>query len=83
MTKPGDGLSPEQSTLFESLRDWRRHAAAGKPAYTVLSDRTLHDIAHAQPHSHDQLAAIKGMGPMKLQQYGAGILGVVAQPPTS
>ena len=78
MTKPGDGLSPADALLFEALRDWRRHAAAGKPAFTVLSDRTLHDITVARPQSHDQLAAIRGMGPMKLQQYAAGILGVVA-----
>lgn len=77
-TKPGDGLSPADSALFESLREWRRHVAAGKPAYTVLADRTLHDIAVARPQSLDALTAVKGIGPNKLAQYGAGILAVVA-----
>ena len=78
MTKPGDGLSPADDALFAALRDWRKHVAAGKPAYTVLSDRTLHDIAVARPASLDELAAVKGVGPAKLQQYGAGLLSVVA-----
>ena len=52
--------------------------AAGKPAYTVLADRTLHDIAVARPQSLDALTAVKGIGPNKLAQYGAGILAVVA-----
>lgn len=76
--KPGDGLSPDDAALFESLREWRRHVAAGKPAYTVLADRTLHDIVVARPQSLDALTAVKGIGPNKLAQYGAGILGVVA-----
>ncbi len=79
MTKPGDGLSPDDAAVFAALRDWRRHVAAGKPAYTVLSDRCLHDIAASRPASLDDLAAVKGVGPAKLTQYGAGILAVVAE----
>ena len=78
VSKPGDGLSPDDAALFESLREWRRHVAAGKPAYTVLADRTLHDIAVARPQSLDALTAVKGIGPNTLSQYGAGILAVVA-----
>ncbi len=76
--KPGDGLTGEQAATFEALRAWRRHAAAGKPAYTVLPDSALHEIAVRQPSSLDALAAIKGIGPNKLGQYGNGILGVLA-----
>jgi superfamily II DNA helicase RecQ len=56
----------------------RRHLAAGKPAYTVLSDATLKEIAIRRPSSLDQLAAIKGVGPAKLTQYGAAFLASVA-----
>ncbi len=76
--KPGDDLTPEQSTLFEELRAVRRHLAAGKPAYTVLPDAVLHAMAALRPTSLDELASIKGVGPAKLQQYGAAFLAAVA-----
>jgi DNA helicase-2/ATP-dependent DNA helicase PcrA len=76
-TKPGDGLSAADAALFAALRDWRRHVAAGKPAYTVLSDRTLHDLAVARPASLDALAAVRGIGPAKLAQYGTSLLDLI------
>ncbi|MDP2292945.1 MAG: ATP-dependent DNA helicase UvrD2 [Actinomycetota bacterium] len=76
--KPGDDLTGEQAKLFEDLRAVRRHLAAGKPAYTVLPDTALHAIAALQPTSLDELAAIKGIGPSKLQLYGASLLAAVA-----
>ena len=76
--KPGDDLTPAQATLFDELRAVRRHLAAGKPAYTVLPDTALHAIAATQPTSLDELAAIKGIGPTKLQLYGAAFLAAVA-----
>ena len=79
MTKPGEGLVGTEASLFDALRAWRKHASAGKPAYTVLADKALHDIALARPTSLDELARVKGVGPAKLQLYGAGILDVVAQ----
>jgi DNA helicase-2/ATP-dependent DNA helicase PcrA len=75
---PAIDLTPEQAALFEDLRAVRRHLAAGKPAYTVLSDATLKEIAIRRPSSLDQLAAIKGVGPAKLTQYGAAFLASVA-----
>jgi len=77
-TPPPIDLTTEQAALFEELRSVRRHLAAGKPAYTVLSDATLRLMAVARPTSLDQLAAIKGVGPAKLQQYGAAFLAVIA-----
>ncbi len=76
--KPGDDLSPSQARLFEDLRAVRRHLAAGKPAYTVLPDTALHAIVVLAPTSLDELASIKGIGPSKLQQYGAAFLAAVA-----
>ncbi len=76
-SKAGDGLTPEQAALFEELRSLRRHLAAGKPAYTVLPDTALHAIAVAHPSSLDELAAIRGVGPSKLAQYGAALLAAV------
>ena len=55
----------------------RRHLAAGKPAYTVLSDQVLHDIARHRPTTLAELGNIKGMGPVKLERYGSALLAIV------
>ena len=44
----------------------------------MLPDTALHAIAALQPSSLDELSAIKGIGPSKLQQYGAALLAAVA-----
>ncbi len=75
--RSGRELTPVETVLFEELRSVRRHLAAGKPAYTVLSDQTLHDIARRRPASLAALANIKGMGPVKLERYGDALLAVV------
>jgi DNA helicase-2/ATP-dependent DNA helicase PcrA len=76
--RPGEALTGEAQQRFQALRDWRRHSAAGKPAYTVFGDATLDAIAQANPSSVDELARIKGVGPAKLEQYGESVLRVLA-----
>ncbi|MEP7204169.1 MAG: ATP-dependent DNA helicase UvrD2 [Ilumatobacteraceae bacterium] len=78
---PGRDLTPAESKLFEELRSVRRHLAAGKPAYTVLSDQSLHEIARRRPSTLAQLGNIKGMGPVKLERYGSALLAVVETTP--
>ena len=75
--RPGRDLTPAESSLFEELRAVRRHLAAGKPAYTVLSDQALHDIARHRPTTLSALGNIKGIGPVKLERYGSALLAVV------
>ena len=75
--RPGRTLTPADSSLFEELRSVRRHLAAGKPAYTVLSDQALHDIARLRPTTLAALGNIKGLGPVKLERYGSALLAVV------
>jgi len=77
-TKPGDGLDADAQARFQALREWRKHAAAGKPAYTVFADATLDAVARANPSSVDELARIKGVGPAKLEQYAHSVLKVLA-----
>ncbi len=70
---------PEVIALFERLRDWRSREArvASKPAYTVLADQTLRDVAIARPKTLRQLGVIRGIGAVKLDQYGAQVLALV------
>ena len=69
---------PEDEALLEALRDWRREAAGGKPAYTVANNRTLETIAAARPRDADSLAEIHGVGPAFLKRHGDDVLELVA-----
>ena len=66
--------------LYEALRDWRLEVAreTDKPAYTVLTDSTLAAIAETRPSGTAELARVNGIGPAKIDRYGATILAIVA-----
>ena len=70
------------SPLFLRLREWRRAAGQdqGVPAYVVFSDATLAVIADRRPASPAELAAIPGVGQVKLDRYGAAVLALCAEP---
>ena len=65
--------------LLEALRKWRRERAMedAVPAYVVAHDTMLTAIADERPRSIPALRRIRGMGPAKLERYGAQILAVV------
>jgi ATP-dependent DNA helicase RecQ len=66
--------------LFEQLRRWRLEKARelDKPPFVVFHDSVLKGIAASRPSTRDELAAIKGIGPRKLEQYGSEVLEIVA-----
>ncbi len=66
--------------LLGALRAWRTERARtdAVPAFVVAHDSTLAAIAEARPASVAGLRRIKGMGPLKLERYGAEILAVIA-----
>ena len=69
--------------LVEALREWRRGVArdAGVPAYVVFGDETLRNIAAQRPGSIEELARIPGLGPGRLDRYGAAVLALCATTP--
>jgi ATP-dependent DNA helicase RecQ len=71
---------PIDDGLFERLRAWRleRARADEVPAYVVLHDATLRELAAAKPGNESDLAAVKGFGPTKLERYGDDVLAVIA-----
>jgi ATP-dependent DNA helicase RecQ len=71
--------TPEDVALFEALRVWRARTAKarGVPAYVVFPDATLAAIAEARPATEEALLSVKGVGPKKLEEYGAELLGLV------
>jgi ATP-dependent DNA helicase RecQ len=66
--------------LFERLRKWRRRVAdaRGKPAWTILDDKSLRAIAREKPSSPAALLRCKGIGEKRLADFGAAVLDLVA-----
>ncbi len=66
--------------LFESLRVLRREIATerGVPAYVILHDSTLRDLARLRPASLDELRGVRGMGEKKLVDLGPRLLDRIA-----
>ncbi len=59
--------------LFEELRALRKRLAdaEGVPAFMVFADAALRHMAAAAPRSVEEFARIPGVGPAKLERYGA------------
>jgi superfamily II DNA helicase RecQ len=74
----GDGNIDEQ--LVGRLRSWRleRSQEDAVPAYVVLHDATLRELASLRPQTLEELAGVKGFGPVKLERYGDDLLAVLA-----
>ena len=65
--------------IIDALRIWRseRARAQGVPAYVILHDRTLFELAARRPHSTDELLDVPGIGQAKADRYGEALLGVL------
>jgi superfamily II DNA helicase RecQ len=76
-TEPAQ-LSAEGKALAARIKEWRAAEAKrlGVPAYLILLDRSLTAIAQARPANPKQLLEISGMGPAKVERFGAAILGL-------
>jgi ATP-dependent DNA helicase RecQ len=61
---------------FERLRAVRRRLADAEsvPAYIVFSDAVLREMAVRRPSSEAELLDVPGIGPAKMQRYGAEFL---------
>ena len=75
-------LTPAGQQLEAQLRAWRKAEAAktGKPAFLVLSDRTLLAIAAAAPQTLADLSRVPGIGPDKSERYGPDLLTLTRRP---
>ena len=73
-------LAASDPTCFEALRAWRAAQAKtqGVPAYVILHDKTLHELAARHPASPNELLDVPGIGQARAQRYGTELLAVVA-----
>jgi len=76
----GTVSSDPDPVLFQRLREWRAAVARtqGIAAFMVFHDKTLTELAARRPADLAQLGAVPGIGPSKLDKYGAALLEIVA-----
>jgi len=76
-----ESMDADVRARFETLRAWRRDRAAEQrvPPYVIFQDKTLLEIAMAEPGDLERLAHIPGVGQTKLDRYGAGVLKALSQ----
>ncbi|WP_306603716.1 DNA helicase RecQ [Azonexus sp.] len=79
--QPVSELSAADEALFQLLRRWRADTAReqGVPAYVILHDKTLRELAEVRPVSHGLLTTITGMGSAKIEHYGEDLLALIRQ----
>jgi DNA helicase-2/ATP-dependent DNA helicase PcrA len=66
---------PDDPT-YVALKEWRlkRSKHDDVPAYVVFHNSTLAEIAARRPRTIGELATVPGIGPSKLERYGADVL---------
>lgn len=67
----------------ERLRAWRLERARERevPAYVIFTDATMEALAETLPRDTEELLAISGIGPDKVDRYGDALLELLAEPP--
>jgi len=75
-----DADAEVDADLLARLKAWRLAQARdqGLPAYVILHDATLLELARRRPGSTDALSTVPGIGAKKLERYGQALLDVVA-----
>ena len=78
--KDAEGMEIDEA-LLQALRAWRRKQAQTRqvPPYVVFHDSHLSAIAAHRPATLEALSELKGIGPHKLEQYGAEVIGLVRE----
>lgn len=77
----GGELAPRDKPLYDELVAWRRDLARASnvPAYVIFDNKVLRLVATNRPTSIEALLALPGIGPVKLERYGAALLEVVGR----
>jgi superfamily II DNA helicase RecQ len=74
------GAEPEPDVeLLGALVEWRRNLArlSGVPAYVIFHDKTLRAVAAVRPCTRDDLLAVPGIGPVKVERHADAVLELV------
>ena len=65
--------------ILSDLKAWRTELAIklNLPAYIIMHDKTLIEIASKNPMTLEDLSSINGIGPAKLEKYGNDIIEII------
>ncbi|HXV98704.1 MAG TPA: HRDC domain-containing protein, partial [Anaerolineae bacterium] len=74
-------LTEPDPALLEALHTWRTQQAKaqGMPPYIIFSNKVLEAIAAQRPATMAELGKISGIGPAKLERYGAAVIALIGQ----
>ena len=77
---PAIAVADADKDLLAALKALRLTLAQDRkvPAFVILHDAALNEIARTRPETLDQMASISGIGPRKLEQFGQAFMDVVA-----
>lgn len=92
---PGGSVAPESAakvdyktvldaptfTLFSKLREVRKALAEKEnlPPYAVFTNEQLAEVAKARCATGAELGKIEGIGPARLEKYGAAVLAAISE----
>jgi ATP-dependent DNA helicase RecQ len=78
---PGGSDPAGEAARYSRLKEWRLAEARRQavPAYVILHDATLAEIARREPRDLDALGEIPGIGARRLERYGAALLEVMGR----
>ncbi|MBU0695714.1 MAG: helix-turn-helix domain-containing protein [Bacteroidetes bacterium] len=73
-TKAPAGI--QHPELYQALKKWRDDLAGDHnvPVYQVLPQKVLTDLVNKLPSNYEELESIKGIGKVKVKQYGNELL---------
>jgi RecQ family ATP-dependent DNA helicase len=74
-------ISPHAAAIEEKLRTWRLAEARKHrvPAYCIVGNKTMRDIAQQRPLTLEELLCVSGIGPAKVEKFGDEICRICAQ----
>ncbi|MCS4483901.1 ATP-dependent DNA helicase UvrD2 [Gleimia sp. 6138-11-ORH1] len=74
-----DELNPLETELFNALKTWRKNEAEERsvPPFVIFGDATLVEIAKSQPRNLTHLRIVRGVGAVKLEEFGTAVLRIV------
>ena len=73
-------LTADDEALYEKLKAWRLDVAREEnvPAFVILHDSVLREIARSRPRDKAALSTISGIGESKLARFGEAVVEIVS-----
>ena len=73
-------IAPTTEQITVALKEYRTREAQRRrrPAYTILNDAAVTQIAAVKPSDYAELRSVKGVGSTTIKQHGEAILKIVA-----